>query len=313
MYEDADLAVIDKAAGMQVHAGAGPAENNRGTLVNALLHHFGGQLSSSGGALRPGIVHRLDRETSGLIVVAKNDSTHRKLAEMFAERRLRKVYLALVHGAVKQEEGTIDLPISRDLRRRNRMTTRRADAGPALSLTGPGYPGAGDSGPQDDFEDVDDTRVSRSPQSRHAISHYRVLERLSTPFGAFTLLEVRIETGRTHQIRVHMQALGHPVVGDTLYGAPAHLTRTLTRTGKPSGKAQAAKPIASPSIEPAGAAPSLGRNFLHAAELDFRHPRTGQRVALHAPLPAELQRFLEALRTGTPAHPETGGRRQLIP
>jgi 23S rRNA pseudouridine1911/1915/1917 synthase len=224
---------------MSVHAGAGSLEDNRGTLVNALLFHFGQQLSSTGGELRPGIVHRLDKQTSGLIVVAKNDLAHRKLAESFAARDLRKVYIALVHGNVKGEEGTIDLPVSRDLVRRIRMTTRRADG-------------------------------------RHAVSHWRVLERIDGAHGRFTLLEVRIETGRTHQIRVHMQSLGHPIVGDTLYGAPHRITRT-------------ARSSTDESL-------ALDRNFLHAAELDLTHPRTGKLLEFRVPLPAELTNLLEELR-----------------
>jgi 23S rRNA pseudouridine1911/1915/1917 synthase len=235
VYEDDDLAVLDKAAGMAVHAGSGSLQDNRGTLVNALLFHFGRQLSNTGGELRPGIVHRLDKQTSGLIVVAKNDVTHRKLADAFSQRSLRKIYLALVHGTVKGEQGTIDLPISRDLVRRIRMTTRRTGG-------------------------------------RTAISHWRVLERIDGPHGRFTLLEVRIETGRTHQIRVHLQALGHPVVGDTLYGAPH-------RIGPPT-----ADPL------------TLDRNFLHAAELDFAHPTTGKALHLTAPLPPELTALLDKLR-----------------
>lgn len=245
LYEDDDLAVINKPAGMTVHAGAGSLEDNRGTLVNALLFHFGQQLSGlgedSGDPLRPGIVHRLDKDTSGLIVVAKNDVSHRRLAESFATRSLRKVYIALVHGAVKGEQGTIDLPISRDLVRRTRMTTRRSGG-------------------------------------RLAISHWRVLERLGTAekpgsHGRFTLLEVRIETGRTHQIRVHLQSLGHPVVGDTLYGAPHRI-----------GPANTADPL------------SLNRNFLHAAELDLTHPTTGKPLHFVAPLPPELTDLLDKLR-----------------
>jgi 23S rRNA pseudouridine1911/1915/1917 synthase len=239
VYEDDDLAVINKPAGMTVHAGAGSLEDNRGTLVNALLFHFGRQLSTSGGELRPGIVHRLDKQTSGLIVVAKNDSAHRRLAESFAARSLRKVYIALVHGSVKGEEGTIDLPISRDLVRRTRMTTRRAEG-------------------------------------RHAVSHWRVLERIAGEHGRFTLLEIRIETGRTHQIRVHLQALGHPIVGDTLYGAPRHIA-----PGSRSAQIESLK---------------LDRNFLHAAELDVTHPRTGALLQLRAPLPAELTPLLDHLR-----------------
>jgi 23S rRNA pseudouridine1911/1915/1917 synthase len=235
VYEDDDLAVIDKEAGMTVHAGAGSAEHNRGTLVNALLFHFGKGLANTDDPVRPGIVHRLDKETSGLLVVAKNDVTHRKLAEMFATRKLRKVYLTLVHGTVANDSGKIDLPIARDLNRRMRMTTRRADG-------------------------------------RHALTHYRVLERMTTPYGRFTLVEVRIETGRTHQIRVHMQALGHPVVGDSMYGAPHVL-----------------KGADGQELEPE-------RNFLHAAELDFEHPGTGAEMEMRAEMPAELVGFLEKLR-----------------
>ena len=245
VYEDDDLAVVNKAAGMMVHAGAGDSERNRGTLVNALLFHMGKSLSQVSGDLRPGIVHRLDKQTSGLIVVAKNDSTHRKLSEMFSERRLRKVYVALVHGWIKpasgpQDSGTIQLPISRDLVRRIRMTTRR-------------------------------------PGGRSAVSHWSVLEKIDGPYGKFTVVEVRIETGRTHQIRVHMQAIGHPVVGDFLYGAPHRIN--------PIGGAQA---IAE-GFE-------LDRNFLHAAELEFTHPRTGEKLALHAELPEELVQVLERVR-----------------
>ncbi|MEO7030169.1 MAG: RluA family pseudouridine synthase [Acidobacteriaceae bacterium] len=239
VYEDEDLAVVNKAAGMMVHAGAGDEERNRGTLVNALLFHLGKDLSQVSGELRPGIVHRLDKQTSGLIVVAKNDSAHRKLGEMFAERRLRKIYLALVHGAMEKDEGTVSLPISRDVVRRTRMTTRRMGG-------------------------------------RSAVSHWRVLERIDGPFGKFTLVEVRIETGRTHQIRVHMQALGHAVVGDTLYGAP-HRIVSVDKT------------YDSEAVE-------LERNFLHAAELEFLHPRTKVRLELRSELPEELTATLERLR-----------------
>ena len=223
---------------MMVHAGAGDGEQNRGTLVNALLFHFGKQLSQAGGELRPGIVHRLDKQTSGLIVVAKNDSTHRKLGEMFAGRKLRKIYLALVHGWMKDDAGTVNLPIARDVVRRVRMTTRRADG-------------------------------------RNAVTHWRMLERVEGTYGKFSLLEVHIETGRTHQIRVHMQALGHPIAGDSLYGAPEFI-----------------KPVGGAKIE----ALLLDRNFLHAAELDFEHPRTGEKLELQAALPDELSDVLQQLR-----------------
>jgi 23S rRNA pseudouridine1911/1915/1917 synthase len=257
VYEDEDLAVVNKAAGMMVHAGSGAAEHNRGTLVNALLYHFGAGdgLSQVGGALRPGIVHRLDKQTSGLIVVAKNDVTHRQMGEMFSERRLSKTYVALVHGEVKGEEGTIQLPISRDLVRRIRMTTKRAGG-------------------------------------RSAVSHWKVLERVNGAYGKFTLVEVRIETGRTHQIRVHMQAMGHPVVGDFLYGAP-HQIRPAERTALGAGLKS--RPGASRSE---AESLSLDRNFLHAAELEFEHPRTGKPLMLQAELPVELTLLLEQLRGG---------------
>ena len=251
VYEDEDLAVVDKAAGMMVHAGSGAAEHNRGTLVNALLFHFSDGLSEVGGALRPGIVHRLDKQTSGLIVVAKNDVAHRKLSEMFSERRLRKTYIALVHGDVNEDEGTIQLPISRDLVRRIRMTTKRAGG-------------------------------------RSAVSHWKVLERVQGRFGKFTLLEVRIETGRTHQIRVHMQAIGHPVVGDFLYGAPHRMYPMVAAEG-----GLKSRPAASRSEEESL---TLDRNFLHAAELEFLHPRTGKSLALRSELPEELTELLEQLR-----------------
>ncbi len=276
VFEDEWMAVVNKPAGMSVHAGAArPAEGDEveggaeakdprssGTLVNALLHHFAGKLSGVGGELRPGIVHRLDKETSGLLLVAKDDRTHRRLGEAFAERRVEKVYVALVHGALRlrpgQEEVRVDLPIGRDLVRRTRMTTRRpADA----------------------------------PGVRHAVSHVRVLERIDGAWGAFTLVEVRIETGRTHQIRVHLQALGHPVVGDVTYGAPERVARVaLPKVGQRRAGASAV-PAA-----PAEETVRLGRNFLHAAQLRLEHPRTGQPMAWEAALPPALGEFLERLR-----------------
>jgi len=239
LHEDDDLAIINKPAGMMVHAGAGATDDqrNRGTLVNALLHHFA-TLSAVGGEMRPGIVHRLDKETSGLIVVAKSDEAHRKLAAQFARREVKKTYVTLVHGWTKKDSGTISARISRDRVHRTRMTTRLAGG-------------------------------------REAVSHYRALRRLDTPYGKFTLIEVKIDTGRTHQIRVHMASLGHPVVGDKLYGAPGEL----------KGRAKGT------SVDPI----SLPRNFLHAAELELAHPRTAEKIALKSPLPAELEEFLALL------------------
>ena len=221
LYEDADVVAVNKPAGMVVHAGAG---NYSGTLVNALLHRFGG-LSGVGGALRPGIVHRLDRYTSGVLLVAKNDDAHRRLAAQFAGRQVEKTYLALIQGEIRADTGRIERPISRDPVRRTRMTARLA--------TG-----------------------------RAAWSEYRVLRR----FRGFTFLEVRIGTGRTHQIRVHLASAGYPVAGDTLYGAAA---------------------------KSAGAGP--GRFFLHSHRIRFRRPSDGEEIAVTAPLPADLDGWLAKL------------------
>jgi len=218
LYEDADVVAIDKPAGMVVHAGAGV---HSGTLVNALVHRFG-ELSGVGGALRPGIVHRLDRFTSGVLLVAKNDAAHRNLASQFSGREIEKVYLTLVHGVVVAETGRIDRPISRDPVRRVRMT-------------------------------------ARLEEGRAAWSEYRVLRR----FPKFTFLQVRIGTGRTHQIRVHLSSIGHPVAGDTLYGA---------------------------------ANQEYGRYFLHAHRIRFRQPVTGQEIVVVSPLPPDLEQWLADLK-----------------
>jgi 23S rRNA pseudouridine1911/1915/1917 synthase len=222
LYEDEDLVAIDKPAGMVVHSGAGV---HSGTLVNALLHRFR-TLSRAAGELRPGIVHRLDRYTSGVLLVAKNDAAHQRLAEQFVSRRVEKTYLALVHGKVKLERGRIEKPIARDPRQRVRMTARLA-------------------------------------RGREAWTEYHVLRR----FRDFTFLEVRIGTGRTHQIRVHLSSIGHPVVGDRLYGAPAKI----------EGE------------------PTLSRYFLHSHRIRFEQPSTGERITVESPLPAELAEWMKGI------------------
>src|SRR5450432_254758 len=242
LYEDADIIAVNKAAGMTVHAGAG---NSSGTLVNALLGR-GQTLSQFGDALRPGIVHRLDKETSGVILVAKTDAAHARLGEAFRQRTVNKTYIALVQGSFEQNNGRIELAIGRDPIRRVRMAAEQKT-----------WHGAKIGNP------------------REARTDWRTLLRID----ATTLLEVQLHTGRTHQIRVHFSALKHPVVGDTLYGAAAHL--------KVGGFEL----------------PPLGRNFLHAAKIIFSHPRTGERMELHAPLPAELREFLYALAKASGTEP----------
>lgn len=223
LFEDDDLIAINKPAGLVVHAGAG---RESGTLVNALLHHFG-TLSGVGGDLRPGIVHRLDAGTSGVLLVARHDAAHRALAAQFAGRTVEKIYWALVEREVKTESGVIDTAITRDPVRRIRMTARLA--------TG-----------------------------RAAYTEFQVMER----FHGFTLLEVRIGTGRTHQIRVHLASIGHPVAGDPLYGAKSQ--------------------------------PGLGRPWLHARRIAFDHPSTGNRMVIEAPLPSELAAWQARLPSASP-------------
>jgi 23S rRNA pseudouridine1911/1915/1917 synthase len=234
VHEDAHLLVLDKAAGLAVHPGAGrPA----GTLVNALLHHVK-DLSGVGGVLRPGIVHRLDRGTSGLMVVAKDDATHRGLAAQFAGRTVEKEYLAVVLGVPRPQEGEITMPIGRDPVQRKRMSVR-------------------------------------APRGRQARSRYVVVEALD---GA-ALVRVHIHTGRTHQVRVHLAALGHPLVGDTTYGG----------SREPSSRTRAARE----------ALRTFPRPALHAARLAFTHPATGERLPLESPLPPDVAGLLAALRTTT--------------
>ncbi len=215
LYEDPAVIAVNKPAGLTVHAGAG---SHSGTLVNRLVHHFA-SLSQVGGEMRPGIVHRIDRGTSGVLLVARTDAAHRALAAQFAGRTVEKTYLALVEGHVKQESGRITKPITRDPVRRTRMTARLG-------------------------------------HGREALTEYRVLRR----FEKFTYLEVRIGTGRTHQIRAHLASLGHPVAGDRAYGAHA-----------------------------------AERVFLHAWRITFTSPASEARVTVEAPLPDELQRWLSEL------------------
>ena len=224
VYEDKDLLVINKPKGLVVHPAAG---HWSGTLVNALLYHCRDSLSGINGELRPGIVHRIDKDTSGLLIVAKNDFAHQALAAQLQDHTLARTYVCLVVGGVREDSGVIDAPIGRHPTDRKKMAVTEKN-------------------------------------SRHAVTHWRVLER----FPGYTLLECRLETGRTHQIRVHMAYRNHPIVGDTVYGRPK---------------------------------PELGQDSqcLHARALTFRHPRTGETMTLTCPLPDYFTRLLEALRRRT--------------
>ncbi len=227
LYEDADVVVIDKAAGMVVHPAAG---HSSGTVVNALLHHVD-DLSGVGGELRPGIVHRLDRGTSGVMVAAKNDAAHQELSRQFHDREVEKEYIALVWGLV-QAGRRIDAPIGRDPGDRQKMSTRARRARSAV------------------------TRVTRAENLR-----------------GVSLLQVAIATGRTHQIRVHLSAIGHPIVGDPTYGGVHRHVANDVR-----------------------AVQRLERPFLHAWKLAFTHPTDGRRLEFESPLPADLQAVLDAIR-----------------
>ena len=221
VYEDADVIVVNKPKGLVVHPAPGHPD---GTLVNALLYHCGESLSGVGGALRPGIVHRIDRDTSGLIIAAKNDFAHQKLAAQLQDHTLARTYECIVTGNLREDAGTVDAPIGRCPTDRKKMAV----------VSG----------------------------GRRAVTHWEVLER----FGGFTYVRCRLETGRTHQIRVHMAHMGHPILGDTVYGAK--------------------KPV-----------PGLQGQCLHAVGLQFVHPRTGEMVCLSCPLPEEFVRQLDKLRT----------------
>ncbi|HPZ64315.1 MAG TPA: RluA family pseudouridine synthase [Bacillota bacterium] len=225
IYEDRDLLVVNKPRGMVVHPAPGHSED---TLVNALLYRCP-ELSGAGGESRPGIVHRLDKDTSGLLLVAKNDFTHQALAAQLKSRQVRREYLALVHGHVQPAEGSIDAPIGRHPRHRQRMAV--------------------------------------VPEGRPAVTHYRVLAYI----GPYSWLRVRLESGRTHQVRVHLAHLGHPVVGDPVYG-PRDQSRLPLEL--------------------------RNRQTLHARRISFQHPRTGETMCFTAPLPEEIRRGLRRLRLG---------------
>jgi len=228
IYEDDHLVVVNKPPGMVVHPAPG---NPRGTLVNALLNRYG-KLSNGTALERPGIIHRLDKGTSGLIVAARDETTHRHLARQFKDREVRKKYLALARGGFREEDGAISAPVGRHFRERKRM---------AVTLSG----------------------------GREAETKYRVLER----FEGFTLLEVSPKTGRTHQVRVHLAHVGHPIVGDEVYG----------------GKTPSEKRFRNKIKE-------LGRPALHAWRLGFTHPESGERMEFIAPLPGDMEKLIEALR-----------------
>jgi len=261
LYEDDDVIAVNKVAGMTVHAGAG---NPRGTLVNALLGR-GQSLSKGGDALRPGIVHRLDKETSGVILVAKNDFAHAKIAEMFQKRLVKKTYIALVEGTLKEKQGRIEFAIGRDLHRRTRMAAFKEKSGSALRTNTPASKAL--------------PRSILPGNAREARTDWRTLAEVD----GTTLVEVHLHTGRTHQIRVHFSAIGHPVVGDTLYGAVPQICI-------------GAENVRGASKNPGTVTmPALGRNFLHAARLGFTQPRTGAWIEVRAPLPEELREFVSKL------------------
>ncbi|WP_443101004.1 RluA family pseudouridine synthase [Citromicrobium sp. JLT1363] len=229
-YEDEHLIVVDKPAGMVVHPAAG---NRDGTLVNALLHHCAGQLSGINGVERPGIVHRIDKDTSGLLVVAKTDSAHEGLAKQFADHSISRRYIAICAGQPKPAQGTIDARLGRSDRDRKKMAVLPPDA----------------------------------TRGKHAITHYRTTD----SFGVASILECRLETGRTHQVRVHCASIGHPLLGDPQYGRDPKALR--------------------PILEKLG----FHRQALHAASLGFIHPATGERVHFQADLPRDMAELIDEI------------------
>ena len=221
VFEDSDVLVINKERGMVVHPAAG---NEDSTLVNALMHHCGDNLSGINGVLRPGIVHRIDKDTTGLLVVAKNDKAHQSLTDQLSDRSLSRTYIAIVHGNIKEDNLTVNAPIARDIKDRKKMAIARKDG-------------------------------------REAVTHITVLER----FNKYTLIRCKLETGRTHQIRVHVKSIGHPILGDKTYGLKKE---EFSLTGQ----------------------------LLHAGEIGFIHPRTNEAVSFSAPLPQDFEDTLEKIR-----------------
>jgi 23S rRNA pseudouridine1911/1915/1917 synthase len=254
LFEDKDVIVINKPAGLVVHPGNG---NWTGTLVNALIHHCADTLSGIGGVKRPGIVHRLDKDTTGVMVVAKNDHAHRVLAEAFADHGrtggLERAYLALVWGAPERVTGTIDAPLGRSHKDRTRQAV------------------------------VNENRND----ARHAVTHYEVLERFGiekSGDAVASLIECRLETGRTHQIRVHMAHIGHPLIGDAEYGA-AFKTKANRLPEPLKSKVQ-----------------TFGRQALHAGLLVFEHPETGNLMDFEAELPDDMEQLVEGFRALNAQH-----------
>jgi 23S rRNA pseudouridine1911/1915/1917 synthase len=245
VYEDDDVVVIDKPPGLVVHPAAG---HDSGTLVNALIAHCGESLSGIGGVKRPGIVHRLDKDTSGLLVVAKNDLAHQALAAQFADHGrtgpLERAYLAILWGVPERRRGTVEAALARSTHNREKIVVVGEDRG------------------------------------RYAITHYEVLEGLTPAQPIASLVRCELETGRTHQIRVHMAHLGHPLLGDATYG---------------SGFKTKANRLSEPQKE---ALTALNRQALHAAILGFEHPRSGEFMRFESPLPADMATLLQALRAG---------------
>ena len=233
IYEDADIIVINKPVGMVVHPAAG---NPSGTLVNALLYHCGASLSGVGGVIRPGIVHRIDKDTSGLLVVAKNDEAHLALSAQLKEHHVSRIYTAVAIGNFREEEGTVNAPIGRHPVDRKKMAVIH----------------------------------NSDLRSREAVTHWSVLARGEADGNSFTLLRCQLETGRTHQIRVHMASIGHPLLGDAVYGGANTRFESRHRA-------------------------SITGQCLHAGELHLTHPRTGEEMQFFAPMPANMQHVVDIL------------------